>query len=293
MPLPGEDAEEINHRLRLWRQGDVVLDSGLEFLHLGDVSRPLGPASHQIASASESAAEIPRGATPILDEVAGLVMLTQTCDIVRDCRERPFVEVALLIRVTAETLADIRRLRRPAFAYVPGTAANRLVADLDRIMTVEKALVSDWTRVSGWKTDEELRNFTQALSRKSARFAFPDDFILAVRRLQDRILSKHDKKSDEGAHLRALSEIRVRAAPSWDSQLVQLSWWFIKDADPGEVGKVDWPGWVDKWIKLFAQTERFNVVPPTVCRLEDMTARDYVESDRLDLDRLSSPNEDA
>jgi hypothetical protein len=292
MPLPVEDAEEINHRLRLWRQGDVALDSGLEFLHLCDVSRPLSPASRQIASTSESAAGIPRGATPILDEVAGLVMLTQTCDIRRDCRERPFVEVAPLIPVTEEMLTDIRRLRRPAFAYVPGTAVNLLVADLDRIMTVEKTLVSDWTRVSGWETDEELREFTQALSRKSARFAFPDDFNLAARRLQDRILSKHDRKSEEGAHLRALSEIRIRAAPSWDNDTVQLSWWFVKEADP-DIEIVDWSGWATKWMQLFDRSGRFHLDPPTVCRLEDMTARDYVESDRLDLDRVSSSNENA
>jgi hypothetical protein len=292
MSLSEEAAEKINNRLQSWRQGDVVLNSSLEFLHLGDLSRPLSPASQQIAGASEAADEITQGATPVLDAVAGLVMLTQTCDIVRDCRKRPFVEVAPLIQVTADELNDIRRLRRPSFAYVPGTAADRLVADLDRTMTVEKALVADWTRVSGWKTDNDLRDFALALSRKRSRFAFPDDFVAAAGQLQDRVAEKHDKKSDEGAHLRAIMEIRVRAAPSWDGEQVQLSWWFIKDADP-EIDKVDWPGWADKWIKLFAQTERFRIDPPTVCRLEDMTARDYVESDRLDLDRLSSPKEDA
>ena len=50
---------------------------------------------------------------------------------------------------------------------------------------------------------------------------------------------------------------------------------------------VDWPLFVDQWIALFDQTGRFRLDPPIVCRLEDMTARDYVESDRLDLDRLS------
>jgi hypothetical protein len=293
MPLSDQDAEKINNGLQHWRQGDVVLDSGLEFLHLGDVSRPLSSASQQIASASGSADEIPYGATPILDKVAGLVMLTQTCDIVRDCRKRPFVDVAPLIRVSAEWLSDIRRLRRPAFAYVPGTAADQLVADLDRIMTVEKVLVADWTRVSGWETDSDLRDFALALSRKTSRFAFPNDFNSATRQLQERFTKKHDRKSDEGAHLRALTEIRVRAAPSWDSERVQLSWWFIKDADPNEVDEVDWPGWADKWIKLFADTGRFNLDPPTVCRLEDMTARDYVESNRLDLDSLSSPNKES
>jgi hypothetical protein len=289
MPLSDQDADEINNRLQHWRQGDVVFDSDLEFVHLGDVSRPLSPASQQIANASGD--EIPRGATPILDKVAGLVILTQTCDIVRDCRKRPFVDVAPLIPMTAEWLSDIRRLRRPNFAYVPGTAAAHLVADLDRTMTVEKSLVAEWTRVSGWETDGDSRDFSMALSRKRSRFAFPNDFNSATRKLQERFTKKHGRTSGEGAHLRALAEIRVRAAPSWDSERVHLSWWFIKDADPKE--EVDWSGWADRWIKLIAATGRFYLETPTVCRLEDMTALDYVESDRLDLDNLSSPDEES
>jgi hypothetical protein len=202
MPLLDDDAKKINSALQQWRQGDIALDTGLEFLHLADLSRPLSSASRQIASASEKAGKITRGATPILDEMRGLVMLTQTCDIVRDCRKRAFVEVAPLVRVTEDKLNDVRRLRRPAFAYVPGTAADQLVADLDRTMTVEKALVADWTRISGWKTDEDLREFALALSRKRSRFAFPDDFVAAAGPLQGRLAEKHSKKSDEGAHLR-------------------------------------------------------------------------------------------
>jgi hypothetical protein len=158
-------------------------------------------------------------------------------------------------------------------------------------MTVEKALVTNWTRISGCATDNDLRDFALALSRKRSRFAFPDDFNLAVRQVQERVAGKHNRKSEEGAHLRALSEIRVRAAPSWDSLQVQLSWWFVKEADP-DLMKVGGSGWADKWMQLFDQRGRFHLDPPTVCRLEDMTARDYVESDRLDLDNLSSPNED-
>jgi hypothetical protein len=291
MPLSDEAAEKIDASLQVWRQGDVVLDSNLEFLHFADLSRPLSPASKQIASTAANADEIRPGATPILDSVVGLVVLTQTCDIVRGCRKRPFLEVAPLIQVTADDLNDIRRLKRPTLAYVPATAADRLVADLERTMTVEKSLVADWSRVPGWETDNDLRDFALALSRKRSRFAFPNDFVAAAGRLQKRLTEKHEKQSDEAAHLRALREIRVRAAPSWDSEQVQLSWWFIKDGDP-EINKVDWPEWVEKWIKLFIQSGRFQCDPPTVSRLEDMTARDYVECDRLDLDRLSTPNDE-
>ena len=289
MPVPEEDERTIDQVLQVWRQGDVSLDAGLEFLHLADLSRPHSPASAQVADALAHDREaIEAGPLPVLDEVRGLVMLSQTCDVVRGCRERPFVEVAPLIEVPEPWVEEIRRLKRPAFAYVPTTVGECLVADLDRTMTVEKAVVAGWTRIPGWESDDDLRDFARALARKRARFAFPDDFVAAARNLQEHLTDKHNRQTDEGAHLRALREIRVRAAPSWDVREVQLSWWFIKDADP--VGApVDWPSFLDQWLALFDQTGRFRLDPPVSCRLEDMTARDYVESDHLDLDRLSVP----
>ena len=287
MPLTEEDERAIDEALQAWRQGDVSLDAGLEFLHLADLSRPHSTASTQVAEAMANDGEpIEDGPAPVLDEARGMVMLSQTCDVVRNCRSRPFVEVAPLIEVSEEWVEAIRRLKRPAFAYVPAVAGDRLVADLDRTMTVEKALVARWTRTPGWETDEELRAIALALSRKRSRFAFPDDFVAAAEALQRRLVNKHDKETDEGAHLRALREIRVRAAPSWDDAEVQLSWWFIKDTDPADA-EADWPTHMDQWLALFDQTGRFRLDPPTACRLEDMTARDYVESDHLDLDRLS------
>ena len=287
MPLSEGDERTIDRALQAWRQGDVSLDAGLEFLHFADLSRPHSPASTQIAEELAHDREaIEAGPTPVLDAVRGVVMLSQTCDVVRGCRNRPFVEVAPLIEVPGRWVEEIRRLKRPAFAYVPATVGERLVADLDRTMTVEKAIVAGWTHISGWETDDDLRDFARALARKRSRFAFPDDFVAAARSLQERLTDKHNRQTVEGAHLRALREIRVRAAPSWDDGEVHLSWWFIKEADPVDA-PVDWSSFVDQWLALFDQTGRFRLEPPVACRLDDMTARDYVESDHLDLDRLS------
>lgn len=291
MAIADEDEQAINEALQTWRQGDVSLDAGLEFLHLADLSRPHSPASGQVAKALANDGEaIEAGATAVLDEVHGVVMLSQTCDIVRGCRDRPFVEVAPLIEMPEQQVEAIRRLKRPAFAYVPATASEGLVADLDRVMTVEKALVAGWARTPGWETDDELRAFALALARKRSRFAFPDDFVAAAQALQRHLVDKHEKQTDEGAHLRSLLEIRVRAAPSWDDDEVQLSWWFVKESDPEDIDP-DWPTFLDQWLALFDQTGRFRLDAPIACRLEDMTARDYVESDHLDLDRLSVPRQ--
>jgi len=153
MPLSEGDEQAIDHVLRAWRQGDVSLDAGLEFFHLADLSRPHSPAS---MLASEALAEDGEpGTAPVFADVRGVVMLSQTCDVVPRCCDRPFVEFAPLIERTEPVVEETRRLKRPGFAYVPGTPDKFLVADLDRmghlLMENANALIVDaaLTRASG------------------------------------------------------------------------------------------------------------------------------------------------
>jgi hypothetical protein len=155
-------------------------------------------------------------------------------------------------------------------------------------MTVEKSVVAKWQRISGCPSDEQAGRFASALARKRERVAFPDDFTMLAKRLTARLTDKHDRKSDEGNALRSLREIRVRAAPSWDAQSVELMFWFIQEDTVG----IPEPGPLEKqlsaWLGLFAPAGRFTSVEGQVVTLDDMTARDYVDSDPFDLDHLSS-----
>lgn len=277
----------INAQLRRWRQGDVSLDAGLEFIYLADqASISTSQQSDEEATVSLTSEPNTSLVVPILEEIRGVAMLTQTCDIIRDCQKRPFVEVAPLVELEPHVVEEVRRLKRPRFAFVSATAYEGLVADLDRTMTVQKAVVAHWTRLSGFDTEQEARDFALALSRKRSRFAFPDDFTRATKDLQRRIVAAHTKQTAEGAHLRSLREIRVRAAPSWDHETVELDWWFIKENDPEDT-QSEWGTFVERWIGLFEQAGRFKINSRTACRLQDISAQDYVESDHLDLDRLS------
>lgn len=284
---PQEPDPTIDCAMAHWRQGDVCLDAGLEFIHLVDLSRKGSiVAAHAAQQLQQTGEPIPTGASPVTDSVPGFVVLTQTCDIVRPNAQRPYLEVSPLIRVSVAFVEEVRRLRRPAFAYVPAVAERQLVADLDRVMTVEKNVVAGWHRVPGWHTDDQARAFAEALARKCSRFAFPDDFVAMISRLQQRLRRRHDRQHPEGAHLRALREIRVRAAPSWDDDQVNLGFWFIKDDDPPGPA---WADLVDEWMALLDAARRFRVEFAVACRLEDIAAKDYIESDRLDLDSLSGP----
>lgn len=277
----GADENDVNRALQDWRQGDCTLDKHW-FVY------QLNPAL-AITEASLSAAK--EGAEIAELEVAGLVIVSQTCDIVRACRDRPYIEVSPLVRVSDDALHEIERGRRPAYAFVPRLAEQHLVVDLDRVMTVEKPAVLNWTRTAGCSSDAEARAFAQALARKRARFAFPDDFTLWVRKLQNRLIDKHDKNTQEGRALRALREIRVQAAPSWDSNAIELMFFFIRSREDIDFEGRGWQDFLSTWIKLVPASGRFMSVHGQVSSLDEIVAADYVNSDPLDLDHLSSPDE--
>lgn len=279
MPLAPDSPEVagIDAALADWRQGDLALEEHW-FVHAADGSQPLTAESDQAED----------GLQALTTEVSGLVVVTQTCDVVRGCVERPFVGVAPLVEVSEPDLRTIARGRVPRYAVVPAVQTSRLVADLDRVMTVEKAVVASWERTSGCPTDQARRDFAQALVRKRARVAFPDDFTGVVGKLLDRLQDKHDKNSEEGRSLRALRQVRVRAAPSWEAAEVEITFWFVPEEDDLKFEGKRWHEHLERWKKLVVATERFSKVYVSVRTLDDLTAREYVESDLLDLDHLST-----
>lgn len=272
-------ATEIDAAISTWRQGDLALDERW-FIHVGDPSSPLTEASSEAEEAGPQALQT---------DVEGLVVVTQTCDIVRSCVARPYIEVSPLVQVSERHYQDVKKGRRPAMAAIPAIEARRLVADLDRVMTVEKSILATWTRTPGHSCDAEIRNFAQTLARKRQRFAFPDDFNTFVSKLRSRLTEKHDKASDEGRALRALQEIRVQAAPSWGADSVELLFFFIRQDDETSFEGTGWDSFLDAWLKRVEAKGRFTPVNGQVTTLNDMSAQDYRDSDRLDLDHLSTP----
>ena len=257
------DIARIDGLLAVWRQGDVVLQEE-NFVHLAALTCPL-TAEAEAAQAAGDSGLGESSIAGVYTAVPGVVVLTQTCDIVRSCRERPFVEVAPLIPVDEARLRETRRALVVNRAYVLGIADRRLVADLDRVMTVEKAVLAGWPRTPGCSTDAEARAFGEGLSRKRARPAFPDDFVGAIARLQRRIRDRHGRSSSEGRLLEALREIRIHASPSWDAAQVLVQFLFIKDSDP-EGLEGQWASQVEAWRDLVDHKGRFTIADPEVGR---------------------------
>jgi hypothetical protein len=270
--------QAIDTALSEWCQGDCVLGEHW-FVYRFNPQCPLTSDSADVAQEETDLAE---------SEVKGFAVVTQTCDIVRTCNKRPFVEIVPLVEVDEPQLHEIQRSRQPQYAYIPGIAELNLVADLDRVMTVEKAVVAEWERKPGCLSDDSVRVLGQALTRKRARFAFPDDFTNFAKKLQNRLRDKHNKPTDEGEALRALREIRVRAEPSWNSPEIRLIFWFIRDEEQSKFQGIGWEQFLERWLQLIPESGRYQNVEGSVVALEDMTAKEYVESDPLDLDHLSS-----
>lgn len=99
MPIKHKEIDEV---LAEWRQGDVVLGKQ-PFVYVADPNRALTPESKAAKSAGHFQA--------INKEVDGLVVVTQSCDIVRGCKDRPFIEVAPLVKVKEEDLKQIKNCR--------------------------------------------------------------------------------------------------------------------------------------------------------------------------------------
>ena len=276
--LDDDGRQQVDERLEEWHQGDCVVGEQW-FVFRTDVARPL--TDDGVVAAQE-------GAENAEAEALGFAVVTQTCDLVRRCGDRPFVEVCPLVEVDESVLREAERGRRPNYAFITGVADQRLVADLDRVMTVEKSVVAAWERVQGYLDDEATRRLALALARKRARTAFPDDFVAFASPLMKRMSSKHDKDSDEGRALRALREIRARAAPSWDADEVGLMFWFIRNEDEPTFENQGWDHYLGAWLKRVTKKDRFVDVAGVVTTLDDLTAREYVESDPLDLEHLSS-----
>jgi hypothetical protein len=154
-------------------------------------------------------------------------------------------------------------------------------------MTVEKtvlALVLPEERVHGCRDEAEARAFARALANKHGRFAFPDEFIAATRKIRNRIIEKIKATTSEGETLRQFYDIRVSASPSWEAKDIDLNFLFIFKTS-GSIPK-DAINNISQLMKRFTPTGKFKDPSFQAVTLETMSAASYFESDQLTHDEL-------
>lgn len=275
---------EVDRASAQWCQGDIV-DFGV-MSWWANRELPLSQPAESIAK-GDRGAEM----STVYAEADALVIVSQTCDIVRDARTRPFVQLARLVRLTDQVAAEARRGTRPRFVPVPGAGLDAF-CDLDVIVTAEKSLLTRWQRRVGLPTEIDRRRFGRAVGRSYSRFAFPDDLHRSLQPMVRRIRERHDRDSPEGRALSALEEIRVTGAPSWSAPAIEV---FIVFAPPSASDAAEimtdeeWDQIVDEWVARAEPHGVVRSVDGAMIPLDELTAREYTDSDLLDLDHLSWP----
>lgn len=81
-------------------------------------------------------------------------------------------------------------------------------------------------------------------------------------------------------------------APSWDAPVLSVMIWFIRQDGETDFEGNSWDELLKQWLKLTPSAGRFVDVHGQMAGLDDLNAADYVESDVLDLDHLSTRQRD-
>ncbi|OAG71743.1 hypothetical protein A0J51_02980 [Gluconobacter japonicus] len=279
-----EERDETNAAMRQWRQGDFIVGLSLPAIHLADLSCPGTKASREMAEGARERGE-DLGLEAIAVDFSGIMVTSQTCDIVRCCSDRELIEFCPLV-LMAETHANaIKRGQMPRYLWCDGMGS--FAADLDRVCSVEKralAKLSD-QRQSGGNVDHDRRRIAETLGRKRSRSALPDDFVDFLRPIQKRVIGKHNKDSPEGACMRALREIRVRPDKDWNDAPKNVAMFFIFQSRD-EISD-DFIEKLEDLINLVSTDTRYSIEGIPIC-LKAMSAEDYLDTDKIDFDHLSA-----
>lgn len=255
-------AEDGASLLDDWRQGDLTLTP----LDIPVLTMDDGELAIQAIAAEHGAA-----------------LVSQSCDIIRDVSVRPYVQIAPLVRATEAELARAAKGASPTRIHLPTLEKMGFLIDLEATATVHKEVVAGWDRASGCATDEERRELGMALGRHRHRFAFPEDFNLGVKPFRKWVEQKWKKASHHGGLIRATREVRVRC-DDW-SEPTSILFLIILDEQFDATTMSEW-----RAIVKDLETKLRDGIPDPEVKIvtyDQISARDYVTSDRLDWEGLS------
>jgi len=147
----------------------------------------------------------------------GVVVLSQTCDLIRT--DRAEVQVAPVVRLEGDDVSQARSGRQPRYAPLPMLGLDYF-ADLSIVATIHKQYVVDKFRQHGVDQSShiDIQNFSQAVGRRFDRYAFPNEVTPWIKPLQDIIRSRARKPpSPLSRPLQSIAELRFESVRGWTS----------------------------------------------------------------------------
>lgn len=185
---------------------------------LADAAAPLDERSAE----QRDEAGATSGLLVVPHEVDEVVLLSQTCDL-QETTEVEYLCLLAPVRTVDATFArEALRGLRPGFAALPWLGDDR-VADLNRITTVERALIAGRSSLGRPRTAQERLDFGTSVQRFLTRAALPDHVVRVLVPFVKRLKDRHDKNSAEGACLAQVQEVRVEADPDMDDGCPSLT----------------------------------------------------------------------
>jgi hypothetical protein len=267
LPLGEEEFKVLSE----WKQGDFTLDRTL-FPVITDTS--VDDMEYDLTNSH------------------GWVVISQTCDIVNYGEGKEYVTICPLVEAKDSLLREVHNGTTPAAARLELVPNERLVVDLGRTASIHKKAIVPLARMDGFKDVGLLGVFAEALERRYGRFAFPDWLSTGpLKQLRERAREKHKTGGTIGDVYRAIDQLRVRGNPDLESEGSIIGFHVVIDPEKLRATsrkaildelttlakKFVWPAHVKGETHLF-----------TVMTLDEMSARDYTESHRADLDFISN-----
>ncbi|MFC5502938.1 hypothetical protein ACFPJ4_11875 [Lysinimonas soli] len=184
----------------------------------------------------------------------GWVLLTQTCDVVRD-GGRPNVMVAPVVRLGDNDARLAQQGKRPRHVQIPHME-DLLFADLEYVVTLPKSAMDAVDFLRGVRDDDwrAQRKFGMSVGRRFSRVAIPDEVVPWLSPMSDSVMDKALKPTSALYRaVEAVADFRI-FSPDWYAEGIDLTLYFVlapqelapftDDDDPPPVSAV-----LDNWLK--------------------------------------------
>ncbi|MEV6430093.1 hypothetical protein [Nocardia sp. NPDC051463] len=180
----------------------------------------------------------------------GVALISQTCDVVQ--KTRTYVQVARVVKIDGDRSGLARKGKMPRYAHLPAID-DQTFADLEVVATVAKSAIVGRPMKRGIGNDEQVRDFSEAVARKFGRFAFPDEVVPWINKLENAAYKSAGKQgSAMGRVLDDILELRIEVGNGWDEAPYELTLLIVVKSGIipvyGDDELPDLPGALQNWL---------------------------------------------